>query len=48
MLCSFTLAAQLSTTDVPMCSHQEATQGLFMDFAVTIFTETTFLYGMKG
>jgi len=29
---SFTFAAQKSTTDVPMCSHQEATQGLTMDF----------------
>ncbi|CAH3131162.1 unnamed protein product [Porites lobata] len=29
---SFTFAAQKSTTDVPMCSYQEATQGLVMDF----------------
>lgn len=32
---SFTLAAQKSTTDVPMCSHWEATQGLSMDYSVT-------------
>lgn len=32
---SFTLAAQKSTTDVPMCSHWEATQGLSMDYTVT-------------
>ena len=36
IFCSFTFAAQKSTTDVPMCSHQEATQGLTMDFMVTI------------
>ncbi|KAL9955992.1 hypothetical protein ACROYT_G037404 [Oculina patagonica] len=29
---SFTFAAQKSTTDVPMCSHWEATQGLSMDY----------------
>ncbi|KAJ7369322.1 sorting and assembly machinery component 50, partial [Desmophyllum pertusum] len=29
---SFTLAAQKSTTDVPLCSHWEATQGLSMDY----------------
>lgn len=33
---SFTLAAQKSTTDVPMCSHWEATQGLSMDYTVTV------------
>lgn len=32
---SFTLAAQKSTTDVPMCSHWEATQGLSVDYSVT-------------
>jgi len=32
---SFTLSAQKSTTDVPMCSHWEATQGLSMDYSVT-------------
>lgn len=35
MFFSFTFAAQKSTTDVPMCSYQEATQGLVMDFQVT-------------
>lgn len=30
---SFTLAAQKSTTDVPMCSHWEATQGLSVDYS---------------
>ena len=35
VLHSFTLAAQKSTTDVPMCSHWEATQGLCMDYTVT-------------
>ena len=32
---SFTLAAQKSTTDVPMCSHWEATQGISVDYSVT-------------
>lgn len=36
LLHSFTFAAQKSTTDVPMCSHWEATQGLSMDYTVTI------------
>ena len=35
MFFSFTFAAQKSTTDVPKCSYQEATQGLVMDFQVT-------------
>jgi len=29
---SFTVSAQKSTTDVPMCSHQEATQGISVEF----------------
>jgi len=34
---SFILAAQKSTTDVAMCSHWEATQGISMDYTVTTF-----------
>lgn len=34
---SFTISAQKSTTDVPMCSHQEATQGVSIDFMFPSF-----------
>ena len=41
---SFTLAAQKSTTDVPMCSHWEATQGISVDYLVTTSVD---LYALK-